>query len=524
MPLLLHPVLGNSLAAAILLPLAFYVFVTPLFVGRQKKPNAPVFGYRSFLEPTFLLQSRFILGAKGIINKAYKTMKNKPYVLKRWDIDFLVLPMKYLEDIRLVNPAKLSSKGAQTANLAPEFTSLEFLYHSNLHVDVLRKKLTPELYTYVDRAEEELVYGWKTDVPHTDEWISVDIDHHVRSLVARMTAKIFMGAPTCRDDDWLRLSTDFTVDLFTLAFTIKMFPPWLYSIVAAFLPARYRLNRQLKTARRIVGRLTQEHKAAKAARKVEEDTLLNWMLDNGTADEVKVHEMAARQCVLTLASIHTTAATVSHMLYDLCANPEWFEVLREEIFAVAEEFGGPPGQETKKRGVSAKEWCARLDKMDSFVVESQRHNPLIMLNPQRLAYQDITLKDGTFIPKNYRLAFAAYEHSMDPAIHPNPTAFDPLRSYRKRQAAADQRDKHKAGLTSPENLAFGYGNQACAGRQFAVAEIKLIMARLLYEFEFSFPPGQKGRGDGRPKLLNLNEMCFSEMGVRLLMRKRRVKK
>ena len=43
------------------------------FVFRSRKlPNAPVYGYRSALEPTFLLQSRFIMGAHDIIKGAYQ--------------------------------------------------------------------------------------------------------------------------------------------------------------------------------------------------------------------------------------------------------------------------------------------------------------------------------------------------------------------------------------------------------------------------------------------------------------------
>ena len=45
---------------------------------------------------------------------------------------------------------------------------MQFLYHSNLHLDVLKKKLIPDLYNYVDKAKEELVYGWERDLPHTD--------------------------------------------------------------------------------------------------------------------------------------------------------------------------------------------------------------------------------------------------------------------------------------------------------------------------------------------------------------------
>ena len=39
--------------------------------GKQKKLTVPVFGYRSWFEPTFLLQTRFVKGARGLIHDAY---------------------------------------------------------------------------------------------------------------------------------------------------------------------------------------------------------------------------------------------------------------------------------------------------------------------------------------------------------------------------------------------------------------------------------------------------------------------
>jgi ent-kaurene oxidase len=354
-----------------------------------------------------------------------------------------------------------------------------------------------------------------------------------------MTAKVFMGNPTCRNPEWLKISIELSIDLFTTAFTVKMFPPWMYWLVVWLIPAKYRTLRQLKTGRRIVGELTRQYNLAKEKRAKdeeaeEEDTLLNWMLDHGTPSEVEVKEMGARQCVLTLASIHTTASNVSNMLYDLCAHPEWVPVLREEISEIA-KFLGPPGSNPD---ISANEWCSRMDKFDSFFVESQRHSPVLLrklflpfrshpyspisltllfkkVNPQRLAYEDITLKDCTFVPAGSRLAFTNFEHSMDPNVFENPREFDPMRSYRKRMSAPDQWDQHKAGMTHPNNLAFGYGNQACAGRQFAVAEIKLIMARLLYEFDFKFPAGKT-----RPRTQCVNENCFTDQSMTLMMKKR----
>ena len=53
-----------------------------------------------------------------------------------------------------------------------------------------------------------------------------------------------------------------------------------------------------------------------------------------------------------------------------------------------------------------------------------------------------------------------------------------------------------------------------------MAEIKLIMARMLYEFEFKFADEKKGR----PKTGYINEMAMTDWGARLLVRKRVVER
>ncbi|KAJ5288212.1 hypothetical protein N7478_003898 [Penicillium angulare] len=117
------------------------------------------------------------------------------------------------------------------------------------------------------------------------------------------------------------------------------------------------------------------------------------------------------------------------------------------------------------------------------------------------------------IPAGSQLAFASYEYSMDPLVNANPQEFDPMRSYRKRMAGPDQWDLHKAGMAHRENLAFGYGSQACPGRRFAVAERKVIMACLLFEFELKFTEGRM-----RPKTQHLNQFCFTDQSMTLMMK------
>lgn len=129
--------------------------------------------------------------------------------------------------------------------------------------------------------------------------------------------------------------------------------------------------------------------------------------------------------------------------------------------------------------------------------------------------EPITLSDGTHIPAGTWIAWANHHHTMDPSVTPNPTLFDPMRSYRGRHSAPDQMNKHLAGQTDPNLLSFGYGKSACPGRYYAVGEIKTILVRLLSEFDWKYPVGK-----GRPKNMYANENVFVDPNARLLMKKR----
>nr|UOW59931.1 SonI [Paraconiothyrium archidendri] len=490
-------------------------FAWSLIVGRKQNPTvagAPVVGKRWAWEPAILLQLRFVFGAFDIISDGYNKLKNSPYVVRRYDADITVLPAKYLEEVRLMPRNKLNSKIPQVANLVPKWTFTEFMYHSELIFRVLNNKLTPELNKYVDLAKSELEYAWDLDLPKPEEWTEVDIQQSIRMLVSRMSAKVFVGYPACRDMEWLKVSIDFSIDLFMTAFTMRTFPPWLHPIVAWLIPARWRLRSQMGIGKRVVANVIRKYKTAKAEGYEPEETLLGWMIDNGTDKENDIDEMAARQCALTLASIHTTALAASNFLFDLCAHPEWFPVLIEEIQEVSKEYGRLGTQ----KDMTTRQWLAKLEKMDSFLVESQRSTPPILLRPQRYALTNVTLKDGTKIPQGARIAWAGHHHANDPNTVDDPDSFDPMRNYRKRYAGnGENKLKFTAGQSDPSSLAFGYGGQACPGRYFAVHEIKMLIARLLSEYDFKYPEGKS-----RPATAFADENVFIDTDAKLMMKVR----
>lgn len=260
--------------------------------------------------------------------------------------------------------------------------------HSDLHFRVVERNLVPELPKYICVAKQEMEHAWLTCVPKPKgmsllcfmlavlmvlDWTEVDIQHVVRTIVAQMSSRILIGLPTCRSPRWLDLALSFPADVNTTAFTLRASPPWLHPIVARLIPARYRMKRKIDLAKKMMKPLIDKWSGEKGKGKHEKDcTLLDWMMNNGDEKETRLGEMATRQCLLTLASIHTTSMATAHALFDLCSHPEWFSILEGEIDNTLKDLGPLDTEE------GAREWLSRLEKMDSFLVESQRLHPPIL--------------------------------------------------------------------------------------------------------------------------------------------------
>lgn len=227
-------------------------------------------------------------------------------------------------------------------------------------------------------ALEELNYGWDKDMPNPSEWTEVDIQQAMRMLVARMSAKVFVGNPTCRDPRWLGLTINFSMDLFLAGFTLRMFPPWLHPLVSPLILARWRVQKQINTGTKVIRQLMQKSEENNVGSN--EETLFDWMVKQAMGGESSLEEMSARQCILTLASIHTTATTVANALFDIITYPEWIAVLRDEIDE-AVKLHGEAGQ-----NMPTKSWLQHLEKMDSFIIESQRLNPAILRKWNNIRY------------------------------------------------------------------------------------------------------------------------------------------
>ena len=186
-------------------------------------------------------------------------------------------------------------------------------------------------------------------------------------------------------------------------------------------------------------------------------------------------DYASAQLSLTLAAIHTTTEITTQAVFDLCQYPEIVDGLREEVIQVIGEHGW------------AKTSLYKLKLMDSFLKESQRFRPLASTSMNRFVEEEITLSDGTVLPKSSRINVMT--NFMNPKVYPNPETFDAAR-FAKMRAQSGNENSWQLVTTNSDFLLFGHGQYACPGRFFASNEVKIALCQMLLKYEWRFLPGE----------------------------------
>ncbi|KAK6201769.1 hypothetical protein LQW54_009348 [Pestalotiopsis sp. IQ-011] len=175
--------------------------------------------------------------------------------------------------------------------------------------------------------------------------------------------------------------------------------------------------------------------------------------------------------------MHTTTELLKQTLVDICMHPELIEPLRSE----AEAAIGQNGWTTA--GMS------QMQLMDSVIKETQRMKPGSVVNLERKAIKDVTMPNGTLIPRGTNIAFDT-ANMWNPVIFEDPSKYDGYRFYNMRKTGA--RAANTAQLVSVNNdfIAFGLGRSVCPGRFMVANEIKAALATILLQYNVRLADGQ----------------------------------
>lgn len=283
------------------------------------------------------------------------------------DMERLIISTSFIPELSRLPEETLSVAAGISVRHLGKYTALDFVDHNTIQVDACRIHLTNDIDHLTPALADELRYGMNIDLPSDGkDWVSVNAFSVLLRLVARSSARVFVGKPLCRDEVWLETSIGFAGEVFLTATDIRPYPNFLRPFVAPFLKSRKRLLKRLDVAAEKIVSVMKSYREGAMDRKDMPAAL--WMMDvagKGSKEQTDPKDLALKQLFLSLAALHTTSTHLLQAVYDLCANPEYVQELKKEIKDVL-------GDDVWGSWNNAK--SLKLQKMDSFLKESQRVN------------------------------------------------------------------------------------------------------------------------------------------------------
>jgi len=473
---------GVGVAAITTIVLLGTLYVLYGSSASKPAPGIPLIGKLDSEKDYKPAQKRWMSGAKEIVNAAIKTRKN-PFQVIGMNGPLIIIPPHMTAEIRADERMTFKSwLKRDFFTTYPGFEGFKPAVDNNVFIDSVRMGLTQSLGTVVHTLAEEAKLCYAESMPPVNDWTPLKFTHTALRYIARLSARTFMPEELSRNEDWLRISVDYTVHFSIAGYAMRSTHPLLRPLAHWFLPQAKQCREDVKTARRIIeptiiARRKQAAADIKAGKKPKKYVDAFAWMDAITEKTGEICDAVHGQLNYSLGAVHTTSITFTNAMYNIVGSPGSIELLREELIEV---LG------------SAKSWdkttLNRLKMMDSHMKESNRMHPAAFMTVNRIADETITLSDGTVIPKGAALT-VPNTRLYDEEFYENPHVFNGRRFYDMRQRAGEE-SKHQFVTTGDDYLPFGHGKHACPGRFFASNEIKILLAHAIMMYDFKFPENQ----------------------------------
>lgn len=299
--------------------------------------------------------------------------------------------------------------------------------------------------------------------------------------------------PKSGRDPTLWLHGQRTADyLFPIARLVACFPPSIRPLAAWVLgwPVRYSYNQLAARLIPIIKIRKEEQEQAERDGKLESERqlpndIISWFVyeerQNNTFGENTGHRICSLVIGLNLVSTQTTSILASNTMRCLSRSPrsqEIVEKLRTEIQEVLAEEGN---QWTKNS-------LAKMTGLGSCIREALRLHPILFAFPMRAVMQDLLIDEekDIWLKRGTRIAFPVRLIHTDERFYPNPFDFDAFRFAQPYNSKVENPEANpNATLLSLTNtfLGWGAGKNACPGRFLANDMLKLMLARVLMNYD-----------------------------------------
>ncbi|GLB41351.1 putative cytochrome P450 [Lyophyllum shimeji] len=456
---------------------------------------------------------RFLLNATTILQEGYNNMRDHPFKIAhftRWIV--VVSSRELIDDVCRAPEDILSFQEATNELLQIPYTLGATIAQNPYHIPIIRYafnqknvlEVFDEMSDEVAAAIDDTLLGKMNE---GDSWISVSPLDVAMSIIGRASNRVFVGLPLCRNHEYLEICKQFTIDVVTAGAIIEKFPRFMRPYVSKLF---FRMHSSISKISSLLEpviadkmQFLDDVNVDIDGKPVARKDFLRLLLQAAQGDERSLSSLSRRILTTNFVSMHTTSMTFTQALLHLSANAEYVITLREEVEAVTAMHKWTP------------EALKRMTRVESFLKETQRLNPLGALLMQRIVRKPFTFSDGTSVPVGTTVGVAVTPVHRDPENYAASDEFAPFGSTvdtTAKASTATDTERRKPGTF----LSFGYGRHACPGRFFAAMEMKMMTAQLVTLFDFRLPDNVSRRPDN----IWIGSTCIPDPKAKVLVRRR----
>ncbi|CAN0908570.1 Premnaspirodiene oxygenase [Linum grandiflorum] len=293
-----------------------------------------------------------------------------------------------------------------------------------------------------------------------EEAAEVNISEEVFWLSTRLTSRTALGKARERDDGFLNMVGE------------------LSDVLGGFKGYKAKLVRMHKKLDLILDDIINEHKVKRSDHERQGDDVDEDLVDvllnrqkNGTEQFSLTTENIKAVIVETfLAGVETSATAIDWTMAEMMRENRVLQKAQKEVRQV---YAGKATVDEAS--------IHELTYLDLVIKESLRLRPPLPLLLPRECREKIEI-NGYEIPANTKVIINGWAIGRDGRYWDQPDKFYPERFL--------DRDDDKEGMDF-EFIPFGSGRRMCPGMLYASAVVKLVLANLLFHFDWKLPSGMK---------------------------------
>lgn len=320
-----------------------------------------------------------------------------------------------------------------------------------------RQRLSEYAQVMVDAASE-LVSRWRAKAPEEQ---TIEARREMSRVTLAITSRTLFDRDAGRDADEFGASFAVLGEYFDYRFNnpISAPPAWVPTAT----------NRRFKNAVAALRQVVAEIVRQRRQDDIDRGDLLSMLIharDDETGEKMTEEQLRNEMLNFLLAGYETTATALTWTLYLLAAHTSVRRRVREEVHAV---IGARLPTAADAR---------RLHLTHAVLLEAMRLYPPIWIMPRQVVARDEI--SGFRIPARSLVMLCPYITHRHPEFWKSPAEFDPGRFSEPLVA-----ERHKGAY-----FPFLCGPHQCIGNEFAMLEMKIVIARILQDFDLTLASGQ----------------------------------